>query len=129
MPGTSWTRSAAGVTFLAPTTARERIEPLVGDRGHAEVGLAVLAAAAGERGEQRRLAGPGGADDADLERHAVAGVLAAGAEADAALAGVALDEGDHPDDDGVAAVVGLEGDRLGLALDERALELVERVAA
>ena len=42
------------------------------------------------------------------------------AEADAALARVALDERDHPHDRGVAAVLGLERDGLGRALRERA---------
>ena len=56
-PATSWTRIVAGVTFRAWTISRQRVEPLVGDRRHADVRLAVVAAARlRQRREERRLA-------------------------------------------------------------------------
>ena len=51
--------------------SRQRVEPLVRDLRHADVRLAVLAAAGlGQRREQRRLPRAGQAHDSHLERHA-----------------------------------------------------------
>ena len=69
-PGTSWTRIVAGVIFRAFTTSASCRSRVVGDRRHADVRLAVLAAARlRQRGEERRLAAAGRADDPDLECH------------------------------------------------------------
>ena len=56
-PGTSWTRIVAGGDLARVHDLREGVEPLVGDRRHADVRLAVLAAArARQRREERCLA-------------------------------------------------------------------------
>ena len=84
MPGTSTTRIAAGVTFFARDELGEPVEPLVGDRRHADVRLVGhgrvrgdLGAGARQRVEQRRLAAVRKPDDPDLERHRGVRVVAA----------------------------------------------------
>ena len=89
-PGTSCTRSAAGVTSSPSTTSASALEPLVGDRRHAEVRSSrTRRRPLRQRREQGRLPDAGQADDADFERHSR---RLAGAEADAALAREALHE-------------------------------------
>ena len=60
-----------GRDLLRRDDLRQRVEPLVRDLGHADVRLAVLAAAGlGQRREERRLPRAGQAHDSHLERHA-----------------------------------------------------------
>ena len=90
VPGTSTTRTAAGVTFFAPDEARELGEPLVGDRRHPDVRLlghgrvgGDLGAGVRQRVEERRLARVREPDDADLESHGREAIGAAGVSASA----------------------------------------------
>ena len=95
VPGTSWTRIVAGVTFRACTTSASASSRSSAIGAIADVRLAVVAAARlGQRREERRLPAAGRADDADLECHG--GRSAVRAEADAALAGVPLHVDDAP---------------------------------
>ena len=65
-----------GCELLRADERRDPVEPVVGDRGHADVGLVRLRGVGGDLGarlrqrvEQRRLARVGEPHDADLERH------------------------------------------------------------